>query len=246
MVRLPLRSARCGSMPASCSAGGRPTSTPQASASAVATARPSASTWVWKRMGNEPMNGTARMAFVPQAASAAPSRPPPSASSTFSASSTETMRARPAPSATRTPTSRWRVLARASIRFAVLPHTARSTSSMMPCSAASAPVIIDCGPRGAAQNDITCPDMLAVAHGIEPGQLPHHVLEVCLRLGLGRAGREPSERGIAPHLARVELPRTREQRGRERGRDPHREVEAEHRALEMFRGDADDGRRRDR
>ena len=62
-------------------------------------------------------------------------RAPPS--TRFSTSSRRATRHRPAPIARRTPISRWRVLARASTRLAVLPQTASSSSSMTACSSAA-------------------------------------------------------------------------------------------------------------
>ena len=94
------------------------------------------------------MTGTARIASVAHTAIAAPSTAPNSASATFSVSSRLTMRHGPAPSASRVPTSRWRALARASIRLAVFPHTARRSSSISPCSISSAVPSIRCGPAG--------------------------------------------------------------------------------------------------
>src|SRR5437763_885566 len=62
------------------------------------------------------MTGTARIALVAHAAIAAPSATPKPASSRFSTSSRRAMRGRLAPSASRTPISRWRKIGRASCR----------------------------------------------------------------------------------------------------------------------------------
>ena len=89
-------------------------------------------------MGQDVENGTARRASVPQTAMAAPTAAPSNASRTFSVSSRRRMRHGPAPRARRTPISRWRVLALASMRLAVFPQTARSSRSINPCRIHSA------------------------------------------------------------------------------------------------------------
>ena len=69
---------------------------------------------------------------TPQSAKSRPSRPPTHASSVLSVSNWRMMRARLAPSATRTAISRPRPAARASNRFATLAHAIKSTNPTAP------------------------------------------------------------------------------------------------------------------
>ena len=100
----------------------------------------------------------------------------------FSASSRLATRHRPAPSARRIAISRCRALARARTRFAVLPHTASNSSSMMICRIASDVPIIRCGPRGDFQYGSTSPCIVRLDAGIRQRELPHRLVQVGLRL----------------------------------------------------------------
>jgi hypothetical protein len=133
------------------SAGTMATSSAQPSPSASATPRPSASTEAWNRIGSAAVSRTARSACTPQAASIAPSPAPHSPMTTASASSSRATCHGDAPTASRTASSRWRDAERASSSVAVLPHTARSSTSINPWSTLSAWKNIRCGPRGARQ-----------------------------------------------------------------------------------------------
>ena len=99
------------------------------------------------------IGGTALSAFVPQRASAAPTHPPHKASRTLSVKSSRPMCQGLAPSARRTAISWRRVLARARTRFAVLPHTASRSNSVIAWRMASDAASRRCGPRGASQKD---------------------------------------------------------------------------------------------
>ena len=161
----PERSPSCGSNRARWTAGAALKIKPHAAPSIIAKARVNSSTLVGNRIGNAPIMGAMRNAVVPQTAKAAPRPAPSRASSIFSESTKLTMRQRPAPSATRTAISRWRVLPRASMRFAVFPQTAKSRSSITPCKMASPLISKRCGPRGASQKARISPLIPALASG---------------------------------------------------------------------------------
>ena len=187
-----------------------PQTRPHSAPSAIAKASPTPSMLVWNLIGNALMTGTARIASVAHTAIAAPSTAPNSASATFSVSSRLTMRHGPAPSASRVPTSRWRALARASIRLAVFPHTARSSSSINPCSISSAVPSIRCGPRGASQNGRTSPRTFALVSGyVFASSLIVRSSSACDCAGVldrARRAERPSNRGATDRPARAIRP----------------------------------------
>ena len=117
------------------------------------------------------------------------------------ASSMRPMRQGPAPTARRRPISRRRTLARASIRFAVLPHTVSRSNSRTTCSIAIAEARKRCGPRGAFQNGRTSAPTDAFGLGQRGREIAHRRIDVGLRLRRASfrlsAGRSPSSRATS-------------------------------------------------
>ena len=115
------------------------------------------------------------------------------------------IRRRPAPSATRTPTSRCRVLARASIRFAVFAHTAKQDEQhdALQRRERAGDHLLGSAGRLPVGQDLR--GHRAIARRVGPGEIPCHAVEL-LRLGCGDAARQASHHSIAAALARVELP----------------------------------------
>ena len=109
--------------------------------------------------------GIARRAWLPHIAMPAPIAAEQTPRTVLSISILRATCQRRAPMARRTPISRWRVVARASTRFAVFPHTARSRISMMPCSIDSPCSKRPCGPLDARQNWTTSARIAALAAG---------------------------------------------------------------------------------
>ena len=102
---------------------------------------------------------------MPHTASTAPTAAPARPSTIDSVSNNTRMRPGVAPRARRMLTSRYRPLAFASTRFAVLPQTASHNTSITACSTTSAVAIIRCGPRGLSQNASTDAVMVLLVSG---------------------------------------------------------------------------------
>ena len=117
-----------------CSAGARPKATPVASVSSAANANTVASrpTSLTRGAFDGASETSPPTAQTPNTSPTAPPRP---ARSTLSVSSCRTTRARVAPSATRTASSRPRAEPRASSRFAMFAHAIRSTKPTAPNTA---------------------------------------------------------------------------------------------------------------
>ena len=109
------------------------TDAPNVNASTVASMPTSSRRWIGKRSAT-----TARRNPRPHHASSSPPNPPASERTRLSASNWRTSRPRPAPSAARTASSRWRAVARASRRLATFAQAMRSTKATAPASTKSA------------------------------------------------------------------------------------------------------------
>ena len=124
---VPSRSGVSTSPEADCRAGASPNTIPEAIASpaTVSTIPGSRSNFIQKGSGT---GIEARQSRIPHSPRRTPSAPPVHDRSRLSVSIWRMSRAREAPSATRTPISRWRVVARARSRFATFAQAMSSTN----------------------------------------------------------------------------------------------------------------------
>ena len=129
------------------------------------------------------------------------------------------------------PISRCRALARASTRFAVLPHTASSSSSMMPLQQRER------GPQHPLRPARRLPERqhlalhLALVAGYSCASWRIAWSSSACACSARRAGREPARHRVAAHAPVLQLARAGEQRRRQRRRQPEIEIEPQHRAL---------------
>ena len=188
---------------ASCSAGGRPTSTPQASASADGhgqAERVDVGLEANRKRADE--RHRADGVACPRRRARRRARPPPSASSTFSVSSSrDDARAAGAERHAHADFALPRAGPRQHQVRGVAAHREQHQQHDA-LQGGERPVIISCGPRGAAPERHHLGRSCWRCSRDRRGPAPHHAVDVRLRLGLGRAGREPPEHGVAARLAR--------------------------------------------